>query len=191
MRSRDAEGNLTVSSNQTFTTLAAGACPCSVWPVTATPAVASTTDANPIEVGMRFRATQNGVITGLRFYKGASNTGTHVGHLWTNTGTLLATATFVDETASGWQEVIFAAPVAVSANTTYVASYFAPVGRYAQTLDGLGGTVSNPPLEALGNGVDGTNGLFFYGRKRWLPDVELPGVQLLGRCPLHRRRRRR
>jgi phosphodiesterase/alkaline phosphatase D-like protein len=169
VRSRDASGNPTVSTDRTFTTLAAGACPCSVWPVTTTPAVASTTDSNPIEVGMRFRATQNGVITGLRFYKGAANTGTHVGHLWTNTGTLLATATFVDETASGWQEVMFASPVAIVANTTYVASYFAPVGRYAQNLDGLAATVSAPPLQALGNGVDGANGVYFYGSSGGFP----------------------
>jgi phosphodiesterase/alkaline phosphatase D-like protein len=169
VRSRDASGNLTVSPNQTFTTVAAGACPCSVWPVTTIPAVAATTDSNPIEVGMRFRATQTGFITGLRFYKGATNTGMHVGHLWTNTGTLLATATFVNETASGWQEVLFASPVQVSANTTYVASYFAPVGRYAQNLDGLGGTVSAPPLEALGNGVDGANGVYLYGSSGGFP----------------------
>ena len=169
VRSRDESGNLTVSPNQTFTTLAIGACPCSVWPVTTTPAVAATTDSNPIEVGMRFRAAQDGFITGLRFYKGATNAGTHVGHLWTNTGTLLATAIFVDETASGWQEVMFASPVPVNANTTYVASYFAPVGRYAQTLDGLGGTVSNPPLQALGNGVDGANGVYLYAPSGGFP----------------------
>jgi len=33
------------------------------------------------------------------------------GNLWTTSGTLLATATFSNETASGWQEVTFATPV--------------------------------------------------------------------------------
>ncbi len=33
--------------------------------------------------------------------------------------------------ASGWQQVNFATPVAITANTIYVASYFAPNGRYA------------------------------------------------------------
>ena len=47
-----------------------------------------------IEVGVKFRVTQNGYITGFRFYKGAGNTGTHIGHLWSSTGTLLASATF-------------------------------------------------------------------------------------------------
>ena len=84
---------------------------------------------------MKFRADTDGCITGLRFYKGAANTGTHVGHLWTRTGTLLATATFSNETASGWQQVSFAPPVAITANTTYVASYSAPHGHYAVSDD--------------------------------------------------------
>ena len=35
---------------------------------------------------------RNGFIKGIRFYKGYHNTGTHVGQLWSNTGTSLATA---------------------------------------------------------------------------------------------------
>ena len=77
-----------------------------IWPASATPA-AITGDAQPAELGVKFRADVSGSITGVRFYKGASNTGTHVGHLWSNTGTLLATATFTNETASGWQQVMF------------------------------------------------------------------------------------
>ena len=59
------------------------------------------------------------------------NTGTHVGRLWSSAGQLLAQATFTNETASGWQQVSFATPVAIKANTVYVVSYHAPVGRYA------------------------------------------------------------
>ena len=56
--------------------------------------------------------------------------------LWTSTGTLLATGTFSDETASGWQELDFSAPVAVTAGTTYVASYYTSTGHYAATRTG-------------------------------------------------------
>jgi hypothetical protein len=35
----------------------------------------------------------------------------------------LATGTFQNETASGWQLMMFSAPVPIVANTTYVASY--------------------------------------------------------------------
>jgi hypothetical protein len=54
-----------------------------------------------------------------------------VGRLWSSTGQLLAQATFTSESASGWQQVSFATPVAIQANTTYVVPYDAPVGRYA------------------------------------------------------------
>lgn len=54
-----------------------------------------------------------------------------MGSLWTATGTLLANATFTNETASGWQQVEFAQPVPVQAHTVYIASYYAPVDRYA------------------------------------------------------------
>ena len=36
---------------------------------------------------MKFTADVNGSITGIRFYKGAGNTGTHIGNLWTASGT--------------------------------------------------------------------------------------------------------
>ena len=76
-----------------------------------------------MELGVKFRASTNGTITGIRFYKGPQNTGTHVADLWSATGTLLATATFTNETASGWQQVNLANPVVVTAGTTYVVSY--------------------------------------------------------------------
>ena len=83
---------------------------------------------------VRFRADYDGYVTGIRFYKASTNTGTHTGHLWSNTGTLLATAQlFTSETSSGWQQVNFSQPVAITAGTTYVASYFAPSGHYSAT----------------------------------------------------------
>ena len=78
---------------------------------------------HPVEVGVKFSSDTAGFIAGVRFYKSVNNTGTHIGNLWSSTGTLLGRATFVNEGASGWQEVRFGAPVAIAANTTYVASY--------------------------------------------------------------------
>jgi phosphodiesterase/alkaline phosphatase D-like protein len=163
VRSRDAAGNLGLSADNVFSTPASGGCPCSLWPLSATPAVASQNDPNGVELGVRFRADANGFITGLRFYRGGANTGVHVAHLWTNAGVLLATATFSNETASGWQEVTFAAPVPVTANTTYVASYFAPNGGYAVTAGYFGTGTDAPPLHAPSSGASGGNGLYVYG----------------------------
>src|SRR5690349_22134769 len=96
-----------------------------------TPQTADVGDGSSVELGVRFTPSVGGTITGLRFYKGPLNTGTHVADLWSSTGTLLATATFSGETASGWQQVSFSQPVAVTAGTTYVASYHTNVGEYA------------------------------------------------------------
>ncbi len=48
---------------------------------------------------------------------------------------MLATATFVNETTSGWQQVNFSTPVPVTANTVYVASYHTTTGHYAANLN--------------------------------------------------------
>ena len=117
---------------------------------------------------VRFQSDISGYITGIRFYKWSTNTGTHVGNLWTNTGTLLATVTFTGETASGWQTMYFSNPVAISANTPYVASYFTTTG-YAVTTTYFTVGVDNAPLHALASGVDGLNGLYHYNATSIFP----------------------
>ena len=96
------------------------------------PATPATADSSAVEVGVKFRPSQAGYITGIRFYKGTGNTGTHVGSLWNRRR---------HQAGLGhlhWRDrhrVADARPsarrVPVAANTTYVASYYAPVGRYA------------------------------------------------------------
>ncbi|QNN52181.1 DUF4082 domain-containing protein [Nocardioides mesophilus] len=161
----DAAGNVMDPVTWTFTTTAAtaGTCPCTIWPSTATPA-ATDTDTGQVELGVKFRAAQDGVITGIRFYKATANTGTHVGSLWSRTGTRLAQVTFSNESASGWQQATFSTPVAVTANTTYVASYNAPNGRYSTTAQYFAtSATTRGPLTALQNGTDGGNGVYNYG----------------------------
>ncbi len=137
-------------------------CPCNIFAPSTTPAIPLDTDNQPIEVGVKFRTTQNGYITGIRFYKGAGNTGTHIGHLWSTTGTKLGEATFINEGTSGWQEVLFTTPVAITANTTYIASYFSNSGFYSSTNPYFTSAVVNGYLRALANGEDGANGLYVY-----------------------------
>ena len=67
-----------------FTTAAPVTCPCSIWdPASAVPAIADAGDGNAVELGVKFRADADGFITGVRYYKSAANTGTHVANLWT------------------------------------------------------------------------------------------------------------
>lgn len=91
----------------------------------------SNTDARPIEVGNEFGVLKSGVASGVSFYKTRANTGTHVGSLWTEGGTKLASVTFSGETATGWQTARFASPVTLQAGKRYVVSYHAPKGQYA------------------------------------------------------------
>jgi hypothetical protein len=139
-------------------------CPCTIWSNATTPSVASESFFQPVELGVKFRSDVPGYITGLRFYKGPANVGTHVGNLWTSSGTLLASVTFTNETASGWQQVNLSTPVQISANTTYVASYHTSVGRYALDQSYFASSsASNPPLRALANGEQGPNGIYKLG----------------------------
>ena len=135
-----------------------------IWNSAAVPSVAADPDTGAVELGVRFSSDVNGAITGIRFYKGSTNTGTHTGSLWSNTGTLLATATFAGETTSGWQQVLFSTPVNIAANTIYVASYHTTVGHYSvdQNYFTTAG-VDNVPLHAPADGVSGANGVYVYG----------------------------
>lgn len=129
-------------------------------------------DNQAIEVGVKFRANVAGQITGIRFYKLSTNAATHTGSLWTSDGTLLATATFTNETTSGWQQVDFATPVTVTPGVTYVASYYTPIGSYAVTTGAFtndGVTNAEGTLTALKAGVDGGNGLYKYGQGGGFP----------------------
>jgi PKD repeat protein len=136
----------------------------SVWSSATTPGTVTDPDANAVELGVKFRADVSGTITGIRFYKGPQNTGTHVANLWTSTGQLLATATFTNETATGWQQVNFASPVAIAANTTYIASYHTAVGHYSSDTNYFATSgVHTGPLQALANGTDGPNSVYLYG----------------------------
>jgi hypothetical protein len=162
-------GPASAASNE-VTPAAIVCAPCSFWPSTATPSVPDQGDPNSTEVGVKFKADVNGQIKGIRFYKASTNTGTHIGSLWTSTGTKLASATFASETASGWQQVLFATPVTITAGTVYVASYFAPGGHYAGDSFYFATGVDNGPLHALADGVSGGNALYRYGTSSVFPN---------------------
>jgi gluconolactonase len=116
-----------------------------------------------VELGLKFRSDVNGTVTGVRFYKGSGDTTTHTGSLWSSNGALLATGTFTGETSSGWQQLNFSTPVAIAANTTYIASYHTG-GPFYQTLDYFQNTsFDRPPLHALKDSVAGGNGVYGYG----------------------------
>jgi hypothetical protein len=134
----------------------------SIWPNSVVPTFPFYPDNNPVELGVKFRSDVAGSITGIRFYKGSGNSGTHTGSLWTSSGVLLATGTFTNETPVGWQQLTFTNPIAILPNTTYVASYHSTSGLAVNVGYFLTQGVDAPPLHALQSGVDGPNGLYIY-----------------------------
>ena len=147
-----------------------GHCPCTLFAPTAVPANPSANDTNPVELGVKFTSDTSGVITGLRFYKSALNTGTHVASLWSSTGTLLAQATFTAESVPAGRPSTFTPAVAVTANTTYVASYHTTAGHYAADQNYFNSAVNNPPLHGVSNGGSGGNGVYAYAGGSTFPN---------------------
>ena len=149
--------SMTAPFSWSFTTAAASSAT-SIWSSTANPANPSDPESASVELGVEFYSDVSGSITGLRFYKGSTNTGTHVADFWTSSGTLLATATFTSETGSGWQQVNFATPVAITAGTTYVASYHTNVGHYADDQNYFASQYNSGSLHVPAKG-----GVYAYG----------------------------
>jgi hypothetical protein len=149
---------MTAPVTWTFTTIAPTACPCTLFGTTA-PASADAGDSGSVELGVRFTPSTNGFVSGVKYYKSAANTGTHTGTLWSSSGAALATGTFSGGTATGWQTLTFADPVAVQAGVTYTASYLAPNGHYAATNGFFSDVFSNGPLVAPAT----NNGVYAYG----------------------------
>ena len=124
-----------------------------------------------IELGMRFRSTTGGYIQGIKFYKTPGNTGTHTGQLYSFDGALLASEPFSNETDSGWQSVLFAKAIPITANTTYIAAYHSSLGNYVITTHGFDAAIVNLPLIGLADGADGINGLYKYTSTPAFPGI--------------------
>jgi len=118
--------------------------------------------AGGIETGVKFRVSQGGVINGIRYYKGNTNTGVHTVHLWSASGgSALATATGSAADPNGWVQINFASSFTVAPGAVYIASVYMPTGRYASTGGYFSGNLVNDGIELLcdcdlaspGNGV--------------------------------------
>ncbi|MBY5455909.1 DUF4082 domain-containing protein, partial [Rhizobium leguminosarum] len=142
-------GRTVTVTGPTFTSLFGGA----------TPAVVNTDDTAAVELGVKFQSSAAGTVSGIRFYKSSLDTGTHTGSLWSSTGTRLATLTFTNETASGWQSASFSSPVTLTPGQTYTASYHTNVGNYSTTANYFLSNVTSGPLTAPASG----NGVYNYG----------------------------
>lgn len=105
---------------------------------------------NAYELGPRISSVSSGRITTIKFWKLADDKGTHVGKVWDATGKLLTSVTFVNETASGWQQQLLLTPFVLAANTIVTVSVNVNKGgHFAVIANGLAKPITVAPLTAL------------------------------------------
>jgi hypothetical protein len=116
-------------------------------------------------LGVKFWSTQAGAISGIRFYRGAASPQGYIVQLYSADGAVLGQATMANESGPvpGWQTAMFAAPISIAANTTYVAAYYAPSGQFADDYYRLAYSVTTGPLSAPGAKTVGGNGVYYQG----------------------------
>jgi Domain of unknown function (DUF4082)/Bacterial Ig-like domain/Bacterial Ig domain/Secretion system C-terminal sorting domain len=174
------------SANTVTVTVIGGApptnCPCSIY----TQPVQSPTNNNDlnqndnippgITVGVKFKADFDGTISGIRFFKAPLDNATTDEHVTlyalspdggVTAGATIAQASlpsnFSHDPVNGeWAEVSFTSPIAITANTVYVATYFSPTGFYNATSNSFTNPVVNGPLAILKDGDQGVNGAYDY-----------------------------
>jgi hypothetical protein len=121
-----------------------------------------------VTLGIKFYSTQAGTIAGIRFYRGQTNSSRYTVELFSSSGTLLGSARDRDTcSVPCWEQINFASPISIAANTTYVAAYYASNGDYADdtgTSGGLTNGASNGPLIAPASSQVGGNGVYTYSR---------------------------
>ena len=136
-------------------------------------------DSSAVTLGVRFKSASDGFITGIRFYKGAGNVGTHTGALYKADGTVLSTVIFTMRLQQAGRQ-LFASAVPIVAGATYVAAYTSPewtlrrglpvlcvFGKTAVCADGLGGSERQRCLSRPGSGMPASS----YQQTNYYVDV--------------------
>jgi hypothetical protein len=136
----------------------------SLWSASAEASAYNASDTQPVEVGVKFKSDVAGTVTAIRFYRNVTNTNGYTVHLWSSTGTLLASGQGTDgPDTPGWTEIKLSAPVSITAGTVYVASYFSRTGQSSGDegyFESAG--VNSAPLHAPSSPAAGGNGVFNY-----------------------------
>jgi hypothetical protein len=115
-----------------------------------------------VTLGVKFWSSQAGTVSAIRFYRARASSSGYVASLYSAGGTLLGSATLKSDSCSVpcWEVADFASPISISANTTYIAAYYSPVGEGAEDPEELKNGVTNGPLTAPAASAVGGNGVY-------------------------------
>jgi VCBS repeat-containing protein len=160
------------------------------------PTTTQTTDPTDYELGMRFTANAAGIVSELRYFRGAADandTDTRVLNLWNAAGALLGSVTVASAAGeSGWQVGVLSAPIAIQAGATYVVSY-GTTQNYAYTANYFTTAHSGPDgvlTAAAASGVfaEGTPGAFptatYNSANYWVDVTFTPNSALPNSAPV-------
>jgi hypothetical protein len=122
-------------------------------------------DSGATTLGVKFWSSQPGTVSAIRFYRAVVSPQGYVAKLYSANRTLLGSVTLKHESGAmpGWQVAYFASPIPISANKTYVATYYCPVGQGAWDQHELDNGATNGPLTAPAGGMVGGNGVYTWG----------------------------
>jgi Domain of unknown function (DUF4082) len=143
------------------------------------PNILNYNDGNGLTLGVKFKADKNGYIYGVRFLRGNATNTIYSVALWSESGQLLATGKLEGDSTlpkNAWIEVPFTKPdgtkaqVAITANTTYIASYYNKSSQYVGLNYGLDNNIEanyatgsgSVRLTALGGNANNGNGVYKY-----------------------------
>ena len=101
-----------------------------IWPSTATPAIVADPETATGELGVKFMRNQR-VHHGDSLYKASTNTGTACRESLDGHRHPVVDRHIHKRNGLGWQQVNLPTPVAIAANTLYVAWYHINVGHYS------------------------------------------------------------
>lgn len=115
-----------------------------------------------VTLGVKFWSSQPGTVSAIRFYRAGASSSGYVGRLYSASGTVLGSATLKKDSCSVpcWEVANFASPIAISANTTYIAAYYSPIGKGAGDPKELTNGVTDGPLTAPASSAVGGNGVY-------------------------------
>jgi hypothetical protein len=142
------------------------------------------------EISTTFSSSISGRITGCRLYKAPGETGTHTCRIWSDSGQLLASATYSNEPASGWMSVTLPKSVNVTPGTEYRVSHNTNT-QQAKTPGGLSSPITHYSLTATGSSygqptggfpTSGSQSLFFSDVRfvPYKPDLVFGSAPTLG-----------
>lgn len=142
-------------------------------------------EGDPGAVGLRFKSSVDATITGIRFYRFPGSGNGQIGYLFDAAHVELGEANFPDDTL-GWVTAEFSTPIAITADTPYMAVQFLTNGYVPYKLNVFTSDVTVGDLTAYADegGVGLRNGTFCvcvpgsypeggFSAVNWFIDVEL------------------